>query len=268
MVPSQITVEKDLPKRFQHLLLSQHILLCLFCSLYGGSMCQRTRGPLKSLKNISDQILYKKTHQESKVDVNPTSSKLMYLLLRFNIASPIITYHPCCPQERSTPWLPIPCLHLSHLGLFAIVLPRNQLNPPLQRSAIRASEDWDLHLSSHVDFCWFILVFWTVSSGGFVWWMDGSLWPPTTCVMTLVGIIRFYTCLNLILWIIRFWGLACQKSTTVLLTVIPKYHHHSPSWWGSLQSLQAPFFQTPGSVSGQGTHENVPSGVRNQSCVA
>ena len=137
------------------------------------SMCQRTRGPFQSLKNISDQILYKKTHPESKVDVNPTSSLLMHLLLRFNLASPIITYHPCHPLKGSTPWLPIPCLHLSHLDLFAIVLPRNQLNPPLQRSAIRASEDWELISVHKSNFCWFILVF---ILNCFFWWfgvMDG-----------------------------------------------------------------------------------------------
>jgi len=138
------------------------------------SMRQRTRGPCQSLKNISDQVLYKNT---SRIQGWRKSHFLRFdaFVAAFNLAPPIITYHPCRPHEGSTPWLPIPCLHLSHLGLFAIVLPRNQLNPPLQRSAIRASEDWDLHLSSHVDSCWFIVIlFWPVSSGGLVWWMDGS----------------------------------------------------------------------------------------------
>ena len=172
MVSSQITVEKDLPSRFQHLLLSQHILLCLFCCLRG--VCQRTKGPFQSLKNISDQVLYKNT---SRIQGWRKSHFLRFdaFVAAFHLASPILTYHPSHPHEGSTPWLPIPCLHLSHLDLFAIVLPRNQLNPPLQRSAIRASEDWDLHLSSQVQIVWFIVIlFWTVSSGGLVWWMDGS----------------------------------------------------------------------------------------------
>ena len=205
----------------------------------------------------------------------------MHLLLPLNLASPIITkfiakditpitpttspsytrrLHALAANSLSSSVTPWPFRHCfaqeSAKPTFAEIS-----NSGLRRLGL-ASQFTRRFLLIHTIF------FRTVSSGGLVWWMDGSLWPPTTCVMTLVGIIRFYTCLNLILWIIRFWGLACQKSKTVLLTVIPKYHHHSPSWWGSLHSLQAPFFQTPGSVSGQGTHENVPSGVRNQSCVA
>ena len=233
------------------------------CSAACTEYVQRTRGPFQSLKNISDQVLYKIT---SRIQGWRKSHFLRFDAL---IASPIITYHPCHPTRTPhalaanslsssvTPW---PFRHC-----FA----QESAKPTFAEISNSGLRRLGLDLSSQVEIVWFIIIlFWTVSSGGLVWWMDGSLWPPTTCAMTLVGIIRFYTCLNLILWIIRFWGLACQKSKTVLLTVIPKYHHHSPSWWGSLQSLQAPFFQTPGSVSGQGTHENVPSGVRNQSCVA